>query len=272
MFDLLSFLATPAGMAAASLVAAGLVLVWEWHIALLGLVAVQLAVATVVVQRHDMPAQWALVQVAVVGLGCIILALSQSRMPASRSLRQSGTWILRLLVVGLAYYGLSLISAGWALPELDSETTQMLARLALTAALILAFGESPLYVGVGLLLWCVVVQAVIGPMLGIPALVAMIGIIELLVALACSYLVLVEEAPQTMASQVITDVSFPIVVAKPNGVNGQQAPLGSPPAGGDGLVQRATPAQPAERPATLPMETPMSADMAIGQRSDEETL
>lgn len=273
MFGLLSFFATPAGMTATALLAAGLVIVWEWRLALIGLVALQIAVATVVVQRHDMPAQWALVQVAVVGLGCIILALSQNRVLSSRSLRQSGTWVLRLLVVGLAYYGLRLVGANWVLPQLDAETTKMLAWLALTAALILAFGENPLYVGVGLLLWCVVVQAVIGPLLGIPALVAIIGIVELLLALACSYLILAEEAPETSVRQVITDVSFPIVVVTPNGANGKRAAQGALPAGREGAARPTTRTLPQEEPSPTALETTtMAVEVVSAERGEEETL
>lgn len=263
MFDLFAFFATPVGMTATALLAAALVVLWEWRLVLIGLVTMQIAVATVVVERHDMPAQWALVQIAVVGLGAIILALSQNRAPASPSLRQSGTWTLRLLVVGLAYYGLRAISAGWVVPELDGPTTQMLAWLALTAALFLALGENPLYVGVGLLLWCMIVQAVIGPLLGIPALVAIIGIVELLLALACSYLILVDEAPETNAPQVITDVAFPALTVMANGANGKPGAMDAPPPRRERTPRRWMRPQPAdEAVAYLPESINLEAEAA----------
>lgn len=249
MFDLFAFFATPVGLSATALLAAALVLVWEWRLVLLGLVVMQIAVATVVVERHGMPAQWALVQIAVVGLGAIILALSQNRAPTGPSLRQSGTWALRLLVIALAYYGLRSISAAWVLPELDGPTTQMLAWLALTAALFLALGENPLYVGVGLLLWCTVVQAVAGPLLGIPALAAIIGIVELLLALACSYLILVDEAPETHAPPVITDVAFPAMTVTPNGASDKPSGAGAPPPTRERPTRRWMRPQPADRAA-----------------------
>lgn len=275
MFDLLSFLATPAGMTATALLAAAIILAWEWRIALLGLVLIQIAVATVVVQRHGMPAQWALVQIAVTCLGCIILALSQTHAAVfSRSLRQSGTWALRLLVVGLAFFGLRLIAVNWVMPELDGDTTRMLVWLALTGALILAFGENPLFAGVGLLLWCVVIQAVIGPLLGIPALVAMIGILELLLALACSYLILAEEAPESSAGQVISDVSFPVIVMTPSRANGSGSARREPhmPMWREALVRRigaGTLPGPAakETPAELP--STVQAEVAAEEEDEE---
>jgi hypothetical protein len=127
----------------------------------------------------------------------------------------------------------------------------MLAWLALTAALFLALGENPLYVGVGLLLWCVVVQAVVGPLLGIPSLAAIIGIVELLLALACSYLVLVDEAPATRAPQVITDVAFPVMTVAPDSANGKPGASGAPPTRRDRTPRRWMRPQPADAAAAI---------------------
>jgi hypothetical protein len=51
-------------------------------------------------------------------------------------------------------------------------------------------------------------------LLGIPALIALIGMLELVIALACSYLVLVEQLPVTEAPPILTDIAFPDLTAR----------------------------------------------------------
>jgi hypothetical protein len=70
-------------------------------------------------------------------------------------------------------------------------------------------GNSPFFTAVALLLWCIPVQSVAATVVAIPSLIAVIGILELLVALACSYLILTEEHPVTARSPVLTDITFP---------------------------------------------------------------
>jgi hypothetical protein len=95
------------------------------------------------------------------------------------------------------------------LPVVGTDVAELFVWLALCALLMLGLGDNPLFTATGLLLWCVPAQALISIILAIPALSALIGIVELLVALACSYLVLVELLPVAATRSVLTDIIFP---------------------------------------------------------------
>ncbi|HXF63467.1 MAG TPA: hypothetical protein VNK95_17695 [Caldilineaceae bacterium] len=208
-FDLLTFFSTPFGLTATGLAAAAIILFWEWRLALVGLGVVQVGVATVIVQVEQAPAEWAGVMTAVTGLACLILMLSASQAPAAPSMRQAGTWQLRALALVLVYLGWRAFGHDIRIPGLVSQVTSLFVWLSICVVVILGLSENPLFTAVALLLWCVPVQAVVAVMLGIPALIALIGIVELVVALACSYLVLAEQLPATERQPVLTDIAFP---------------------------------------------------------------
>ena len=87
--------------------------------------------------------------------------------------------------------------------------TQLFFWIASCALLTLGLGANPLYAGVALLLWMIPVQAIVAVVLQVPSLVVLVGILEILIALASSYLLMsdysTDQAPQT----VLTDISFP---------------------------------------------------------------
>ncbi len=234
IFQPLSLFASTMGLALTGMIAAAIVVVWDWRAALIGLFIVQLSVATVSVLVENVPAQWALIQTAVIGLSCMILALSAYRAQSSPSLYQSGTWLLRAAALVLAFVGWRFIVDRINLPVIHPLEIRLFVWLALCSAIMLGMGDSPLFNAVALLLWCLAVQGFISVLLAIPALVAIIGILEILVALACSYLILAEQLPAVKQAPVLTDMTFPesSIVHQPGGEHGATNDPGATPHGG----------------------------------------
>ena len=206
----LAFFSSPIGITFTGAVAALAVIVWDWRFALGALFTVQAAVGAATVHLYQTPAQWILIQTAVMGLSCIILGMSATQtMMSSPTARQAGSLSLRLMAVLLVYSGWRLLDIELTLPGIDSGVAQLYGWLAVCAMLMLALGANPLFGGVAFLLWIVPTQAFVATVLEIPSLVALLGILELLVALACSYLLMAERVPVSQKGQVLTDVAFP---------------------------------------------------------------
>ena len=204
----LSFFATPTGFTTIGVIAAVIIIVWDWRLALVGLVIVQLGVAEATVLQQGMPAEWGAIMVGVMALATVILALSVHRTHTRTTLYQSGTWSQRGLIVTLVYASWRLLGWHMPLPEFTTGLSDLYFWLSLCMLIILGMGENPLFTALALLLWLIPVEAVVAVLLEVPALVALVGMIQLLTALACSYLILVEEAPAEEAP-VITDITFP---------------------------------------------------------------
>jgi hypothetical protein len=209
LFDLLIFFGTPFGLGVIGAAAAAIILFWDWRLAVAGLFVAQLGVSTVSVRVEQVPAQWAGVMTIVTGLACLILALSAQQARTPPSARQAGTWILRALALVLVYVAWRALSNEVRIPELVPEVTSLFVWLAICALVMLGLSDNPLFTAVALLLWCVPVQAVVGVLLGAPTIIALIGILELGLALACSYLVLAEQLPVVERPPVLTDITFP---------------------------------------------------------------
>ncbi len=210
MFEALGFFSTPVGLTFTSAIAAASIVLWDWRAALAMLLTVQVAVAALTVNLFAVPSQWALIQVAVMALACMILGLSAAQtMRDSLSARQSGSFFLRVMAVLFFAGAWRLLDVQPNFPKFGPEVSTLFGWLAICALLTLGLGANPFFTGVSMLLWFVPVQAMVAVVLGIPALVAMTGILQLLVALVCSYLLLVEQAPYMQAKETLTDIAFP---------------------------------------------------------------
>jgi hypothetical protein len=117
------------------------------------------------------------------------------------------------MAVTLLYGAWRLLDITVTLPETDANVAQLYGWLALCAVLILGLSASPLFAGIAVLLWITVVQAFVASVLEIPSLVALVGILELLVALACSYLLIAEGVQAETEPTVLTDIAFPAQTA-----------------------------------------------------------
>ena len=209
MFETLSTLASGTGILLTAALAGAMVLVWDWRLALPALVAIQISLSTLLVNLHGVPAQWAVVQVLVVGLCAVMLALSGFQVQVVRGGRQSGSWFFRLMVLLLVGAALRSLGLRLALPLVSAQLSLLLGWLAIMALLIFSLGDGPLYTAVGLLLWCSLGQAVASLVTPIAEIIALIGLVQLAVGLTCSYLIVAERLPRLARRQVISDVSFP---------------------------------------------------------------
>lgn len=213
-FQLFSFFGTPFGLSLTGSVLAAIILLWEWRVTLSGLFVVQLGLAAAAVQHQAVPGELAGVMVAVIGLACLILALSAQQMTVTGSLYQSGTWTQRGLMLLLFFGVWRLSGVTLSLPQIDDELANLFLWVAICAIFIMALGENPLMVTTALLLWTMPAQVLVGALVGNPALIAVIGILQLGLALAGSYLVLVEQIPAETDTPVLTDIVFPEQIAR----------------------------------------------------------
>jgi hypothetical protein len=203
------FLASNSGLAFLGLLVAVMIILWDWRVTVLGLVVVQIGVAAITVNWHGVPAQWGAIQVLVTALSSMVLALSTFRAQRAPSLHQAGTWLMRLMVTLLFYAIWRVAGSAVPLPQIHPGLTQLLVWLALCTILMLGLGESPLHVGAALVMWLLMVQALVTVLLANPILVAMIGAIQLLLVLACSYLIVLERLRKVDVPVVLTDITFP---------------------------------------------------------------
>lgn len=212
----LALFATGNGVLLLGALAALIVLLWDWRVGLAVLFVEQLGVAALAVAVQNAPAQMMLVQTFVIGLSCLMLATSGLQVHVGRSGRQSGGWLFRLLVLGLLAAALTSLDLRFVLPEVSPAITRLFGWLGLIALLMLALGDHALFTAVALLLWCVLGYAVAAFYAPVAEVMVVIGLVELAVALTCSYLILAERLPQQQRAM-LTDASA--------------APAATPPAG-----------------------------------------
>jgi hypothetical protein len=219
---LLSFFTTGQGVLLLGLMAAAVVLLWDWRVALGALFVIQLGVAALVVGIEGVPAQTMVVQVLVIGLCCLMLATSGVQVHLARSGRQSGGWFFRLLVLSLLAIALESLEFRFILPEIAPAITRIFGWIALIALLMLSLGDNPLFTSVALLIWSVLGQAIAAIYVPIPEIAVAIGLVELALGLACSYLVVAEGLPRVRRVRASAFGPAPI-----NGIH-VPAPAGAP--------------------------------------------
>ena len=202
-------LAADTNIVIASFVAAMLIILWDWRVTLIGLVVIQLSVASIAVAVQNLPPQWAIAQTLIIILCSLTLALSAIQSTSSRTMHQSGNWLLRLLLMILFYTSWNLLEIDIVLPVISPEISSLFVWLSACALLTLSLTDNPLYTGAALLLWCIPMQVIVITLLPIPGLVVLFGLVELLLALSCSYLILSESFAYAKAPTVPTDITFP---------------------------------------------------------------
>jgi hypothetical protein len=192
-----------------------MIILWDWRIALLGLFCVQLGVASAAVALGQLPSDWAGVMLVVMSLACLILAISAQKMTRTTTLYQAGTWQLRGLVLVLIFVAWLWADITVPLPLVAPRLTNLFVWLTLCVLVILGLSDNPLFATVSLLLWLIPVQVIVAVLVNSPAMVALIGMLALLLALAGSYLVLVEQVTIEQSRAVVTDITFPDELGDP---------------------------------------------------------
>jgi len=223
IFALLSFFGGTLGPIFIGAATALMIVFWDWRVALLGLFCVQVGVASAAVAVGQLPPEWGGVMVVVMGLASLILALSAQRMTRTTTLYQAGTWQLRGLVLVLIYVAWELADVTIPLPVVAPQLVDLFVWLTLCVLIILGLSDNPLFATVALLLWLIPIQVIAAVIVTTPALVALIGMLTLLLALAGSYLVLVEQVSIEQSRAVVTDITFPSELGIPTPLPFEQA-------------------------------------------------
>jgi hypothetical protein len=112
--------------------------------------------------------------------------------------------VLILLLVSWQLFDLNL-----RLPLLTPAISRLMVWLALCALVMFSLSDAPFFTGVALLLWSIPMQAFVEVLVPGHSLSVLIGIMEIVMALACSYLIMVDVAPAPVQAPVPTDLGFP---------------------------------------------------------------
>ena len=210
-----SFFASGLGILTLGAVALVMLLLWEWRLLLLGLWVIQLGVVVLVVKVHQVDLQWAQVQMLVTTLCAAMLFLSARQIRVALAYQRPGSVLVRLMAVTLLLICWRFFDFEVSLPLLAPVLAQLFLWIALCALIMLGLGDAPLSTGIALLLWFIPVQAFIQVLLPEFRLFVLIGMSQLLSALACSYLMLAARQPAMHTAVIPTDVSFPLTTAFP---------------------------------------------------------
>ncbi len=183
------------------------VVLWDWRIALPSLLVVQIGTSALVGAVYGLPGPWPTVHFGVQVLACVILLLSilQTSNVQVQTSGEFSSRLFRLLVLGIASLLIWNASEAVELPLLSNATKALFLWLATVALITLGMTETALFGGFGLLLWLIPVQAFLSILFPLPAVIVILGVLQILVALACSYLLLAEDDALTLVEVSATD-------------------------------------------------------------------
>ncbi len=204
------FWTSPVTLFALGGLAAIIILAWDWRVSLPALLLIQVGLDQLMIVRYGMAPAWALIHIFVLGLSGVILGLSMLQIETSGGAPHLTNWFFRAVLLSLLGIGLAFLDVQVRLPMLEESASLLVIWLLLCGVLILALTDRPLHATFGLLLWFIPVQSVAPVILPLPPLVAVLGSAQLLVVLACSYLVVAEDSVRAAQVQPITEVVFPV--------------------------------------------------------------
>lgn len=210
-----TFFASGLGILTIGAVAVLMLFLWEWRSFLVGLCVIQLGVVVLVTYVHQVELKWAQVQILVTTLSAAMLFLSARQIRFALPYQRPGSWFIRLIAVTLLLICWRLFDVDLALPVVAAPLAQLFLWLAVCALITLGLSDAPLSTAVAILLWFMPVQAFIQILLPEFRLFVLIGIVQLLSALACSYLMLAARLPATVTTVRPTDMTFPRAARAP---------------------------------------------------------
>lgn len=208
-FAELRFFTSNSGPLIIGLAAAVMIVLWDWRASLVGILVVQLGVAALAVARQGMQPQWAFIQTLIIGLCALSMSISAMQSKPGGTFRQSGTWVLRLFVLLLLGVCWRLFDLKFEIPLIDPDFNTLMIWLATCALLMMSLSDNSLFTGTALLLWMIPMQVAVIVLWPIPSLIIILGGLELLLALGCSYLLLIENFTGGQKALVMTDITFP---------------------------------------------------------------
>lgn len=192
------------------------IVVWDWRFALPGLLVAQLGTGTIFGSLYTLSAPWPAVHLGVLVFACLILLLSilQTRTVQVDQTGEFSSILFRTLVLGIAALLVWRASGGIPLPLLDDSTKHLMIWFAVLALVTLGLAETALFGGIALLLWLIPVQSFFAALFPSPAVIVPLGIMEILVALSCSYLLLVDDNVMWTDEIAATDPGQPFGVQR----------------------------------------------------------
>jgi hypothetical protein len=186
--------ATGLGILLLAVLTGATLVLWDWRIAVLGAVLVHLGSSSMLVLVHGVPALVAAGQLFAVVLSATMLAVAGFLHPYPSSLRQAGNWLLRLMALIFIVAAWWYLDPGYTLPSFSQAETDLLLWTGICGLALWSFSGSPLMAGAAALLWSTPMYALASVLLPGSGLPAIVGIMDVIVVLACSYLVLLEPA------------------------------------------------------------------------------
>jgi hypothetical protein len=206
-----SLFASAPGLLLLATLAAAIPLVWDWRVAIGALVLLQVATAMMLAHLHGTPALLTVGQLVAGLVAGGVLLLAQLARGADLTRRQPASWLLRLLAVGFVVLAWWFADPGIGLPMMSQPEVDILVWIAICALIVTTLSTDPLFVAVAMLLWLLpgyAIAIVLLPTSGMPAL---LGIAEILVALACSYLLLTQprQQPFTAMRRIVVPLPLP---------------------------------------------------------------
>ena len=186
--------ATGVGILLLGALTGALVVLWDWRVALIGAVLVHLGACSILVLVHDVPGLVAAGQMLAVTLAAAMLGSAGILHANAKSLHQAGNWPLRLMALLFVVVAWWYLDPGYTLPYFSQPETEFLLWTAICALAMWSFSGSPLMGGAAVLLWSTPMYALSSVLLPGSGLPAIVGIADIILALACSYLVLLEPA------------------------------------------------------------------------------
>jgi len=209
LFSTFEFFASGPGLLLTGFLAALIVLIWQWQLNLFCLLTIQISLSVISVSLYGVDPFWGAIQICIIGLCCTILMLSIQQAYTGYQLKPTGNWFLRMMALMIVFTGWQFWNVSPPFPQLGAQITDIFVWLALCSILLFCLSDTPLLTSVALLLWCIPTHTFLTILLPIPSIVAMIGLLELLIALATGYLILNNRASMIVQSYVDTDLYFP---------------------------------------------------------------
>ena len=207
----MDFFVSGAGVLITATVAGMIVLLWQWQLSLISLFIVQMSISVISVSLYGITPLWAAVQISIIALCCLILMFSVQNAYTSQQLKPAGNWFLRLMALLVVFIGWQFWEISPPFPKLGPQITDLFIWLGLCSMMLFCLSDTPLFTSVALLLWCIPIHTFLAILLPIPTLVVMIGLLELLIALATGYLIMNNRTSMIVQSYIDTDVYFPTI-------------------------------------------------------------
>lgn len=185
-------LATGPGILLLAGLAASSVIFWDWRWALGSTLIIVLSVTSIQATIHSPTTLVTASQWLAALVSASILALAGHYHPLSPSARSSTNWLVRMIALSFLASAWWVIDPGVSLPNFTQVETDLLFWIGVCGLLMLGLSASPLFTGIALLLLTVPTLAMAPVLLPGSGLAIILGIAQILLALACAYLTLAE--------------------------------------------------------------------------------